>query len=372
MKIPMSFRMFFFFLSILLVSSIQSQDLPDTGISGVYEVMVGTDDGKSMIKYFGEYGFTVVDSSSLKANEALEIYGVNSTLKSYRLQNGDIDSHGLLRILAWDKLRGPGIGYMPPETIGMRMAVMKTDDIFRLYDVYKSARENGKKWLPIEPIADDLFGLNDGDKDFYKRPVLVRENAVYGEFFNHVFFQRYGYHIEGYGTIGDHAKLKTSEFTHHDFIIKVDDMEVMSYLSSALGLKAESEPVIDGDWQKGPKQVFQMSAGESHWYQGFVSPNNICGKLKFFSPRGPKPDKRHNQRIGEKGITLHSFYTAKLDDVFQRVGNHGLNPKPIVKNEFGERSFIFTGPGGCSWQIIEKFSSSNKPVTELKFSLTEN
>jgi len=35
----------------------------------------------------------------------------------------------------------------------------------------------------------------------------------------------------------------------------------MSYLSSALGLQAEEEPAIDGDWLKGSKRVFQMDHG---------------------------------------------------------------------------------------------------------------
>ncbi|MEM9686733.1 MAG: hypothetical protein AAF934_07405, partial [Bacteroidota bacterium] len=315
----------FYFLGLLFggiffVLNAQETRLPDTGISGVYEVMLGTDDGDYAKRYFADFGFKVVDSARFSASKALKLYGVNSALRSYRLQNGETDSHGLLRILVWEQLLGPGIGYMPPETIGSRMAVMRTENIYRLYDIYHTARIEGKKpWLPTEPIADDLYGLDTGTRDFFNRPVLVRENAVYGEFFNHVFFQRYGYHIPGYGTVARNTKLRTSEFTHHDFMIKVSSMEVLSYLSTALGLKAENAPEIDGDWLKGPKRVFQMQSGDSHWYQGFVSPNNICGKLKFFMPNGLKPDKSEHQRIGEKGITLHSFYTPKLNYVHELV-----------------------------------------------------
>ncbi len=349
------------------------QPLPDTGISGVYEVMMGTDDGEYAKKYFADYGFKVIDSAHIKASEAVKIYGVNSALTSYRLQNGDIDSHGLLRILVWEKLLGSGVGYAPPETIGMRMAVMRTENIYRLYDIYQTARVDGKKpWLPTEPIADDLFGLDTGERDFFNRPVLVRENAVYGEFFNHVFFQRYGYHIPGYGTVSKDTKLKTSEFTHHDFMIKTPSIEVMSYLSTALGLKAEKAPEIDGDWLKGPKRVFQMNPGDSHWYWGFVSPNNICGKLKFFMPIGLKTDRSSHQRIGEKGITLHSFYTPKLDMVYELVTKHNLKPRTIEKNEFGERSFVFTDEAGVSWQIIEKTTPpKNKPLTKLDLKMVD-
>lgn len=350
-----------------------AQNLPETGISGVYEVMLGTDDASYAIKYFADFGFKVVSEGEISAEEAERIYGVRSKLKSYRLQNGSIDSHGLLRILEWEKPLGNGIGYAPVETIGSRISVMMTHDIFRLHDIYKTARDVGKKmWLPTEPIADDLFGLNTGEKDFFNRPILVRENAVYGDFFNHIFFQRYGYEIPGYGTIESDTPLKTSEFTHHDFVIEADDMSQMSYLSTALGLKAEEEPALDGDWLKGPQRVFQMEPGFSHWYQGFVSPNNICGKLKFFIPRANKTNKSENQRIGEKGITLHSFYTPKLKMVHELVNEHELNPTQIIENEFNERSFVFSDTAGVSWQIIEKTElTENKPVLQLEFKTGE-
>lgn len=348
-----------------------SKPLPDTGISGVYEVMVGTDRPAYHIRYFAEFGFRVTDSASLTAAQAKAIYGVDSPLKSYRLQNGEVDSHGLLRLLAWEKPLGPGVGYSVPETIGQRMSVMMTKDIMRLVDIYQIERANGEKWLPIEPIFDDLYNLSSGKPGFFNRPVGVRETAVYGEWFVHVFFQRYGYTIPGYGTINPDAPLQTSEFTHHDFIIKGNMAEVTRYYSEALGLQPEEpEPVIDGDWQKGPRQVFDMPPGYSHYYRGFVSPNNICGKLKFFVPRAPKPDRSEHQRIGELGITLHSLWTPKLKMVHELLQKQGIKPTAIQKNEFGENSFVFTGPDGVSWQIIEKTNTKFKPETKREFKLT--
>lgn len=360
----------FLFLNMNILNA-QTMEIPNTGIGGVYEVMLAVEDVEHTIKYFQEFGFEIKDSARIEKEEAIALYGVRSGLKSYRLQNGNIDSHGLVRIFHWDQATGPGVAYAPPETIGQRMAVMRTKDIFRLHDIYKAARSNGEKWLVTAPIADDLFELDNGKKSFFNRPVVVRENAVYGDFFNHVFFQRYGYHIPGYGSISDKSPLQTSEFTHHDFIISATNMDEMSYLTTALGLEAEEEAVLDGDWQKGPKAVFMMQDGESHWYQGFVSPNNICGKLKFFIPTSVKTDRSANQKIGQLGITLHSFYTLKLAYVHELVTEHDLSPTKIQKNEFGEKCFVFSGPGGCSWQIIEKQEIKNKVATELKFELTK-
>jgi hypothetical protein len=367
-------RIFILFAFVFL-NKTTAQTLPETGISGLYEVIMGVKDANYAIKYFNEFGFRVIDSVEMSEADALKLYGVKSKLKSYRMQNGEVDAHGLLRLLVWDKRLGDGVGYPVPETLGSRMAVMLTSDIFRLYDIFKAARDIGKEpWLPTEPIADDLFGLDGKEKNtFFKRPVYVRENAVYGEFFTHVFFQRYGYDIPGYGVINPNSNLKTSEFTHHDFTIKAENMDCLRYLSEGLGMKPEKEPEIDGDWLKGPKRVFVMPDGATHLYQGFVSPNDICGKLKFFIPQQYKPDRTEHQRIGELGITLHSFYTPKLKMVYDNLVKLNIKPTAIQKNEFNENSFVFKGPDGVSWQIIEKLTPTKyTPVKKLEMKMTKN
>ncbi len=358
-------------LAALLISwaslSTAAEELPDTGISGVYEVMVGSDDAAPLIAYFGEFGFRVVAEASLTKREARKVYGVPSALRSYRLQNGAIDSHGLLRILEWRELQGPGVGYAPPETIGQRMSVMRTRDVVRLADVFRDLREKAHQpWQLAGPVFDDLYGLMKGELSIQNRRVGVREMAVYGEFFNHVFFQRYGYQIPGYGIVGDHSPLQTSEFTHHDFIVRGDMEEISAYYSEVLGLRAEGDAVIDGDWQIGPRVVFLMEPGESHWYRGFVSPNNACGKIKLFSAMDPAyvRDRSEGQKIGQAGITLHSYYTPKLAMVHRLAVEQGLSPSAIVKNEFGERSFVFTGPDQVSWQILAPGKIRNTPVRE--------
>jgi len=369
-------KIFIISLSLCSILNLNAQrdSIPNTGISGVYEVVMGTNNAAYAIRYFNEFAFRLIDSSIINKSQSLTIYGVASAAKSYRLQNGLIDSHGLLRIIEWDQPLGNGVGYTEPETVGQRMSVMLTKDIIRLEDVYKMLRAQQQKWLPTVPIFDDPLRINKSNEtDFFKRPVGVRENAVYGELFNHVFFQRYGYSIAGYGTVNENANLKTSEFTHHDFMILVDSMQQLMYLQTALGLKAEREPTVDGDYLKGPKATFLMPDGYSHNYQGFVSPNNICGKLKFFMAYNQnKPNASVHQRLGELGITMHSFYTPKLSFVHGLVTKHGLKPTAIQKNEFGEISFVFRGPEGATWQIIEKMSTKNIPVSKLETIFTKD
>ncbi len=351
-----------------LLSAQDAVDLPDTGISGVYEVVVGVEEADPVIEYFAQFGFRVVQRGQMDAGQAERVYGVPSALSSFRLQNGAVDTHGLLRIVAWDEPLGPGVGYAPPETVGQRMAVMRTHDIVRLHDVFSDLREvAGEPWLPTPPVYDDLYGLDSGKYSISNRRVGVREMGVYGELFNHVFFQRYGYTIPGYGTIGD-APLKTSEFTHHDFIVDGDLAVVTAYYSRVFGFRPEADVVIDGDWQAGPRTVFAMEPGESHWYRGFVSPNNICGKLKFFSARDPDfvRDRSQHQRPGELGITLHTLHTPRLDRVRELAVEHGLTLRDIARNEFDERSFLVSGPDGATWQVLALNEATAPAVTKLE------
>ena len=358
---------------LVLTSAVIAADLPDTGVSGVYEAMVGTDDAEGLVRYFNEFGFTTVNEATLTAADAAEIYGVGSALRSIRMQNGAIDSHGLVRILEWEAPLGPGVAYAPPETIGQRMLVMRTENVFRLDDVYTDLRDGGEPVLAIPPVYDDLYGMTEGKPDFFQRRVGVREMAVYQNSVNHVFFQRYGYQIPGYGTIGDHSPLRTSELTHHDFVIKGEIDEVTAYYSEVLGFKPEAEDAtIDGDWQAGPRAVFGMAPGSSHWYRGFVSPNNICGKLKFFVPLDQRPDRSEHQRPGEQGITLHSVTVANLRMVHDLAFEHRLEITSIVENEFGEKSFVIAGPDGSTWQVIEKAGGANSPETEFKLVTVNN
>lgn len=348
--------------------------LPETGVSGVYEVMIGTDDAAPVIEFLSHFGFRQVKKGELTAKQALALYGVDSKLTSIRLQNNNIDSHGLIRILQWENLVGDGVGYAQPETIGQRMMVMRTKDIFRINDIFSDARSSGEMWLPTEPVYDDLYAMTDGKLNVVNRRIGVREMAVYGELMNIVFFQRYGYTIPGYGTIDKSSPLQTSEVTHNDFVLaghtKSDMHKQTDYYRDVLGFKPEGPVVLDGDWQQGPKKVFNMADGTSHWYRGFVSPNNISGKLKFFVNPDVLPDRSSQQKVGTKGITLHSVFATNLALIETLAKENNIPTTLMQKNEFGERSFVLNGPDGSAWQVLEAPKLSAPPKTTLSFKKT--
>jgi catechol 2,3-dioxygenase-like lactoylglutathione lyase family enzyme len=348
----------------------------NTGISGVYEVVLAVPDEKAALAHFALFGFREIARAQFSAAAANKFYRVNSALTAIRLQNGAIDSHGLLRLLIWEKPLGPGVGYAPPETIGQRLSVMMVSDIVRLDDVFKDARASGQAWLPITPVFADLFGQTEGKPDLANRRVGVRESGVYGELFNHVFFQRYGYQIKGYGTINSEAVFPASEFTHHDFIIDGDMAQLTDYYRDVLGFVAEKDISIDGDWLEGPKKVFAMPDGGSHYYRGFVSPNNICGKLKFFAPRDVRTDRAKHQRLGEQGITLHSLYSSQYPKVRRNILDSNLKVLADAQNIFGERSILFVGPDGATWEVLDqnklKTPVQNRPEIKLNLVKTPN
>jgi catechol 2,3-dioxygenase-like lactoylglutathione lyase family enzyme len=354
------------------IARAQGTDLPDTGVSGVYEAMVGAADETAVLAHFALFGFKEVKRANLDASRAKQIYGVNSALTSIRLQNGAVDSHGLLRVLVWQSPQGKGVGYASPETIGQRLSVMMVNDIVRLDDVFKDARAAGESWLPITPVFADLFGQTEGKPGLSNRRVGVRESGVYGELFNHVFFQRYGYQIKGYGTLNPEAVLIASEFTHHDFIIRTDMDASTAYYSDVLGLKLEKPTSLDGDWLEGPKRVFGMADGATHYYRGFVSPNNICGKLKFFRPRDIRTDRSTDVHIGALGNNLHSLFVRDVRAVQLAAKRAGIKTSAVQKNEFGELSFVFQGPDEVNWQILETPELKSTPVMQLQLEKIAN
>ena len=46
--------------------------------------------------------------------------------------------------------------------------------------------------------------------------------------------------------------------------------------------------------------------------------------------------------------------------------------RAIEENEFGEDSFVFTGPDGASWQILEAPRVKSRPILKLEFENVAN
>lgn len=342
-----------------------------TGISGVYEAVIGVRDLEYAIRYYSELGYRLTSTGFLSKLAAENLYGVPSAVKAYRLQNGNTDSHGLIRLLVWEKPSGTGIGYTEPGAIGSRMTHMLTVDVLRLHDIYADARRGGEAWLVSPLVRRPLLGDETG-RSFFERPVADREFSVFSEWGNHLFAQRYGYTVPGLGNVHMASRLGTSEVIQHDLFVRLDSLPQLAYLTRVLGLLPEDEPASTGDWQTGMREHFFMKPGEAYLEQRFVSPNNISGKLRFLIPLQPKMDLSARQRPGFTGVTAHTFYTPFLDQLWKEATKAQLRPTPILPNEFGERCFVFRGPEGNTWQIIERLSPPvNEPIYFYNLQLFE-
>ena len=116
-----------------------------------------------------------------------------------------------------------------------------------------------------------------------------------------------------------------------------------------------------------------MRDGYTHLYQGFVSPNNICGKLKFFIPLAPKPDRSEFQKPGQLGLTMHTLFAPDIEKIRLKAAAYpGLSVSKILKNEMGESSFVLKDSVGVTWQIIQKTSTNHAPKTKVDFTFTNN
>jgi hypothetical protein len=49
-----------------------------------------------------------------------------------------------------------------------------------------------------------------------------------------------------------------------------------------------------------------------------------------------------------------------------------IESTPVAENEFGERSFVISGPDGSTWQVIEREGSQHPPVTEFMLQALNN
>ena len=63
--------------------------------------------------------------------------------------------------------------------------------------------------------------------------------------------------------------------------------------------------------------------------------------------------------------TIAKRIAKKLDYIYMLVKRHGLKVSEISENEFRENSFVFCGPEGASWQIIER-RNDPKNIPKIK------
>lgn len=322
-------------------------------ISGIYENCVATTDVAAALRYWGEFGYRPVAEGALGADAAGALYGHASGLRSVRLQNGDVSTHGLLRLFVWDTLRDEGLGRVPPLTVGGRWFIHNCADIWLIKDTFDDLVHWGEPYTVSTPSRAQMRFPDPANlqPSIVNRRVGVRELMVLGEEVRQAFFQRYGYVREGYGTINPSAPLKTSEATHSSFII-ADDSHGRFYVD-VLGMQVTNPLHESSGRNPGNAETLMIDPDQTFTLQGFMAPGTTCGMFQFYMPRWRTPDLSASSRPGSRGLTLSTFRVDDIAAYHARVqASAATAVTPIVANEFGERSFSFIAPDGVFWTIL--------------------
>ncbi|MGK7887501.1 MAG: hypothetical protein AB4057_23085, partial [Crocosphaera sp.] len=107
--------------------------MTNPSISGLYEIAIGITaaDESNLINYWDKFGFTVNLSGNLDREAAKKLYGVDSNVRSLRLQN-KVTDRSLLRLMIWDNPVNEGLGLSPLKVVGSRWGTSLCLDVFNV------------------------------------------------------------------------------------------------------------------------------------------------------------------------------------------------------------------------------------------------
>jgi hypothetical protein len=350
------------FFSILLAPlSAAASEKPKIG--GVFELGIGTTDALPMIQYWQQFGYRVGETGELTEDQALQLYGVSSRVRSIRLRHQDED-HGLIRLMEWRQPLGDGLGLTPMKALGNRWGAMVTRDVYSILNHAEDAEQLGLPVLFVEPQRQEIYPLGGDRRPFLDPVACVREMLLIQPLTRQILFQRYGYELPLYGRIAEDSPMRTSPVTHAG-LVHQGGRELLDFYDGVLGLLRARDSGHASTYDDGAaRNIFALKPGESYTSVDFDDPRSVptdlqrvrSGRLKIIRfPEGVEmPDLRQRSRPGYLGLTLYTYRVLELDEVRSRVVQSDASElTPVVVNEFGERSFSFVAPDGYFWTLVE-------------------
>ena len=347
-------------------------------ITGVYEHIITTKDVEASLKYWNELGFSVVNKNTLTKELASKLYGVDSEGTSYRLRCGELDSHGLLRILSFEEkdVIIENEKFSNVLSPGNRWVTQRTEDIFDVTYAYDDDRKHGGNFM-VSDLVRNYLGASGVGQNFYNRYKGVYEVLIHSEESKQVFFQRVGYSVEGYGTVKSNSPLKTSEFTHGGIVVR--DLDNINFYTEVLGLIDEGKTLQGATRKMGQDSgPFMNKIGEGYHAHTIVSPNQKAGRIYYAMPTFDyseittsskqvmdviKPsdcytvgmvDTIENVKPGTRGLCSASYKAKEINELYKNVcDSKATNVSELLQNEFEELSFTFIAPDLVHWTIVE-------------------
>ena len=334
-------------------------------IGGVYEVAIGATNADPLIKYWMQFGYRVGETGELAANEALNLYGVESKLNSIRLYHQDAD-HGLIRLFVWDKPTNDGLQLSKMKVVGNRWGTMLTTDICDLQNHAEEAIEQKLPIYLVPPIRSEIYKLKTRPVPFVENYLAVREMCLIQPLARQVLFQRFGYTLPLYGKVNESSFFKTSQITHFGMVID-DDIEHLRFYDNVLGLLRgiDQKPGTSTYEDPSARAMFSLEANESYATTDFDDPHSSpidpqkvrSGRLKIirFPSEAKLENKINHANPGSLGFSLYTLRVNTIEKYHLKLKqSNATQVTDICKNEFNELSFSFTAPDGYCWTILQQ------------------
>lgn len=332
---------------------------------GVYEACVGVPDLAESAAYFEAFGCRAGPTGELDSAQARALYGVDSAVRSIRLQHQQAD-HGLVRLMQWERPRNDGLGVDANlRCIGSRWGVRVTASVLGIVNHAQRAREAGEPLALIEPVLAVIGEVSGARRSRpFRDPIVgVREMVLLQPLYRQVFFERFGYESPGYGQVDPHSLLRTSQHTHFGLMIAHDDAHVLDFYDQVLGAKRMLDERTPYENATGSRSIFGLEPGECFHMVDFDDPRSghalaerRSGKLKCvrFAADARIEDRRDRSRLGCLGYSAYTWRVHDLDAMHRRVEAAGARRvTDIGRDEFGTRCFSFDAPDGYHWLLLE-------------------
>jgi catechol 2,3-dioxygenase-like lactoylglutathione lyase family enzyme len=336
-----------------------------TTIEGIYEVCIGVTEPISAIQYWQQFGYRIGQVGELTAAAAYQLYGVNSSLKSIRLDHQDAD-HGLIRLMTWENPLNQGLGISSMKIKGNRWTTALTADLLGILNHAENARAIGQTIRYSYPYWEVIYQKDRKSRPFVEPAVGVREMLLLQPLTRQVLFQRFGYVMPHYGKINHDAAFKTSQFTHVGLVVQDDSKATLRFYEDVLGLlRARDDVETSYESSLAGRDFFDLQPGEKFIVTAFDDPRSSLtdvmaarsGRLYIvrFPENIPLESRFTLAQPGSLGMCLYTYRVQGIESYFDRVrASNAQKFTNIVSNEFGEMSFSFVAPDGYFWTLVAK------------------
>ncbi|GAX34252.1 VOC family protein [Nodularia sp. NIES-3585] len=340
-------------------------DEKETAIAGIYEVCIGVPDPIFAIQYWEQFGYRIGQVGELAADAAYQLYGVNSSVRSIRLNHQNAD-HGLIRLMVWQKPTNQGLGLESMKVKGNRWATTLTADILTILNHAEDAKAGRWAIRYTNPHWEVIYNKERKSRPFTDAAVGVREMLLLQPLTRQVLFQRFGYTLPDYGQINHNAAFKTSQCTHMGLIVQDDSKQILKFYEEVLGLLRVRDDV-ETSYESSPagREMFDLKPGEKFIVTAFDDPRSSktdlmaarSGRLYIIRfPEAMNLESRfESSQPGCLGISLYTYRARDIQEYCDRIqASSVMKYTNIIENEFREKSFSFVAPDGYFWNLLER------------------